>query len=398
MEFYRFSSAVKSEAVGITVIYTKRRLWQALRSRGTVYTPLSTPQPAGYASTLTPAHYPEQHTPASPPTQCTSNDTVTPLDNLVVAPCSSPLKADTPCTTALTVLQPASHAHAATHHAHVSTHAHTPTHVHTTTHAHVPMHAHVAATPPDPAYTSLPSITHYSGTASIGASMTDYTYSSPYTQYTTTYPAYGYGTGGLLNMGNYSGSSNGGNNGSGGAVTNNPNSVTNNQNHNSNNNNNNGNSTAARLRMLQSSLGSPACLRQDRCTTLLPVSLPSSGAPRGDNLINPQAFRIVHSTPGSSQRASEGGATAVTVYSITRRVSSRTVQQPTECPRHAPHPARRPSNPAAKSHPVRAVYQRPAAQYRAAVARKDQGVRQAGQIVGHRAAMNTVTRPPETRV
>ncbi|XP_045110174.1 paired box protein Pax-5-like isoform X5 [Portunus trituberculatus] len=233
---------------------------------GTVYTPLSTPQPAGYASTLTPAHYPEQHTPASPPTQCTSNDTVTPLDNLVVAPCSSPLKADTPCTTALTVLQPASHAHAATHHAHVSTHAHTPTHVHTTTHAHVPMHAHVAATPPDPAYTSLPSITHYSGTASIGASMTDYTYSSPYTQYTTTYPAYGYGTGGLLNMGNYSGSSNGGNNGSGGAVTNNPNSVTNNQNHNSNNNNNNGNSTAARLRMLQSSLGSPACLRQDRCT------------------------------------------------------------------------------------------------------------------------------------
>lgn len=66
-------------------------------------------------------------------------------------------------------------------------------------------------------------------------------------------------------MGNYSGSSNGGNNGSGGAVTNNPNSVTNNQNH-TNNNNNNGNSTAARLRMLQSSLGSPACLRQDRCT------------------------------------------------------------------------------------------------------------------------------------
>ncbi|XP_071528832.1 uncharacterized protein [Panulirus ornatus] len=35
------------------------------------------------------------------------------------------------------------------------------------------------------------------GTASI-ASMTDYTYSSPYTQYPSTYPAYGYGTGGLL--------------------------------------------------------------------------------------------------------------------------------------------------------------------------------------------------------
>ncbi|XP_050732040.1 paired box protein Pax-5-like isoform X13 [Eriocheir sinensis] len=39
---------------------------------------------------------------------------------------------------------------------------------------------------------------YHQGTASIGASMTDYTYSSPYTQYTSTYPAYGYGTGGLL--------------------------------------------------------------------------------------------------------------------------------------------------------------------------------------------------------
>lgn len=80
-------------------------------------------------------------------------DSVTPLDSLVVAPCSSPLKADTPCTTALTVLQPASHAHAATH-------AHAPTHA---THVSVPMHAHVAATPPEPTYTTLPPITHYSG-------------------------------------------------------------------------------------------------------------------------------------------------------------------------------------------------------------------------------------------
>ncbi|XP_042206885.1 paired box protein Pax-2-B-like isoform X5 [Homarus americanus] len=227
---------------------------------GTVYTPLSTPQPtsnAGYTNTLA-AHYPEQTTVS--PANC-SSECVTPLDNLVVAPCSSPLKADTPCTTALTVLQPASHAHAATHHAHVSTHAHAPTHVHSSTHAHVPMHAHVAATPPDPTYTTLPPITHYSGTASIG-SMTDYTYTSPYTQYSSTYPAYGYGTGGLLNMGNYSSSSNVGNNSGGGG---NSSSSNNNNTANSNNNSSN-NNTAARLRMLQSTLGSSACLRQDRCT------------------------------------------------------------------------------------------------------------------------------------
>lgn len=92
------------------------------------------------------------------PAQCTSSESVTSLDTLVVAPCSSPLKADTPCTSALTVLQPASHAHAATHH--VPNHAHT--HVHTPSHAHVPMHAHAAVTP-DPTYTTLPPITHYSG-------------------------------------------------------------------------------------------------------------------------------------------------------------------------------------------------------------------------------------------
>ncbi|XP_071528855.1 paired box protein Pax-2-A-like [Panulirus ornatus] len=161
----------------------------------TVYTSLSTTQPtsnAGYSSTLA-TPFPEQ-TPVSP-TNCTS-DNVTPLDNLVVAPCSSPLKADTPCSTTIMVPQPPSHTHAATDHTHVSTQAHAPTHVHST-HAHVPMHAYVAATPPDPTYTTLSPITHYSGTASI-ASMTDYTYSSPYTQYPSTYPAYGYGTGGLL--------------------------------------------------------------------------------------------------------------------------------------------------------------------------------------------------------
>ncbi|XP_076041426.1 uncharacterized protein LOC143025523 isoform X2 [Oratosquilla oratoria] len=87
-----------------------------------------------------------------------------------VAPCSSPLKADTPCTTAATlaVLQPATHAPAMA----------------------------------DTAYT-LPSITHYTGSASLG-SMADYTYSPHYTQYPSAYPTYGYGTGGLLNMGNYS--------------------------------------------------------------------------------------------------------------------------------------------------------------------------------------------------
>ncbi|XP_071529050.1 uncharacterized protein [Panulirus ornatus] len=162
---------------------------------GTVYTPLSTPQPtsnAGYNSTLA-TTYPEQA--SASPAICPS-ESVTPLDNLVVAPCSSPLKADTPCTAALTVLQPASHAHAATHHTYVTTQVHATTHEHSSTHAHTPMNAQVAAIP-DPAYTALPPITHYSGTASI-ASMTDYTYSSPYTQYPSTYPAYGYGTGGLL--------------------------------------------------------------------------------------------------------------------------------------------------------------------------------------------------------
>ncbi|XP_066974063.1 paired box protein Pax-5-like isoform X7 [Macrobrachium rosenbergii] len=59
------------------------------------------------------------------------------------------------------------------------------------------------------------------GTASVG-SMVDYTYSSPYTQYSSTYPTYGYGTGGLLNMCNY---------GNGGL---------NNNNNNNHNNNNNG--------------------------------------------------------------------------------------------------------------------------------------------------------------
>ncbi|XP_069173304.1 paired box protein Pax-5-like isoform X3 [Procambarus clarkii] len=224
---------------------------------GTVYTPLSTPQPtfnAGYTNSLA-THYPEQS--SASPANC-SSESVAPLDNLVVAPCSSPLKADTPCTTALTILQPASHAHTTTHHAHVSTHAHAPAHVHSSTHAHVPMHAHVAATP-EPSYTALPPITHYSGTASIGA-MTDYTYTSPYTQYSSTYPAYGYGTGGLLNMGNYSGSGNGGNNSGGGS---NSNSSTNANTNSSNSSNNN---AAARLRMLQSTLGSSACLRQDRCT------------------------------------------------------------------------------------------------------------------------------------
>nr|XP_027216759.1 paired box protein Pax-5-like isoform X8 [Penaeus vannamei] len=100
-------------------------------------------------------------------------------------------------------------------------------------------------------------------------SMADYTYSSPYTQYSSAYPTYGYGTGGLLNMGNYSTSSNGGNNSSGGGNSANSNATTNSANTtptNNNNNNNSHNNTAARLRMLQSSLGASMCGRQDRCT------------------------------------------------------------------------------------------------------------------------------------
>nr|XP_027216755.1 paired box protein Pax-2-A-like isoform X4 [Penaeus vannamei] len=74
---------------------------------GSVYTPLSgtQPQPTSNAAyTTAAAHYPD-HTPVSP-AQCTASESVTSLDTLVVAPCSSPLKADTPCTSALTVLQP----------------------------------------------------------------------------------------------------------------------------------------------------------------------------------------------------------------------------------------------------------------------------------------------------
>ncbi|XP_071529069.1 uncharacterized protein [Panulirus ornatus] len=87
------------------------------------------------------------------------------------------------------------------------------------------------------------------GTASI-ASMTDYTYSSPYTQYPSTYPAYGYGTGGLLNMDNYSSSGNGGSN-----STANSSNITSNSTNLSN--------SAARLRMFQSPHGSSASLSQD---------------------------------------------------------------------------------------------------------------------------------------
>ncbi|XP_071528820.1 uncharacterized protein [Panulirus ornatus] len=160
------------------------------------YTPLSTSQPTsntGYSSTLG-ATYPEQ-TPMSP-LSC-NRENVTTAENLVVVPFSSPLRADTPYTTNLKILQSSSHAHAATHHAYVSPHVHAPTHLHSSAYAHTPMNAQSAATPDSP-YTTLPPITHYSGTASI-ASMTDcYTYTSPYTQYPSTYPAYGYGTGGLL--------------------------------------------------------------------------------------------------------------------------------------------------------------------------------------------------------
>ncbi|XP_071528823.1 uncharacterized protein [Panulirus ornatus] len=162
----------------------------------TVYTPLSTSQATSstsYSSTLA-ASYPEQT--YLLPTSCIS-ESATPLDNLVVSPCSSPFKADTPCTDAVSVQESSSHTQPTTHHAQVPTQAHTPSYVHSTTQPQATMHTHVTTTP-DPAYTTLPPITHYLGTAST-ASMTDcYTYTSPYTQYQSTYPAYGYGTGGLL--------------------------------------------------------------------------------------------------------------------------------------------------------------------------------------------------------
>ncbi|XP_071529037.1 uncharacterized protein [Panulirus ornatus] len=213
----------------------------------TVYTHLSNSQPTSntsYSSSLA-ATYAE-HTYVSPSNY--PSESTTPLDNLVAAPCSSPLKADTPCSSALTVLQPASHAHASTHHSHVSTHVHSS------------MHAHVA-TSPDQSYNTLPPITHYSGAAGI-TSMADYTYSLPYTQYPSTYPAYGYGTGGLLNMGHYSSSGNGGMNSDGGH---NGTSSTNSTGANSINTNNSGDlgNSGARLRMLPSSFGSSSCLRQD---------------------------------------------------------------------------------------------------------------------------------------
>ncbi|KAF2364606.1 hypothetical protein FHG87_004633 [Trinorchestia longiramus] len=54
----------------------------------------------------------------------------------------------------------------------------------------------------DAPFSPLP---HFSGTASVGAAMTDYSaYSSPYSQaYATGYPTYGYGSSGLLSLGNY---------------------------------------------------------------------------------------------------------------------------------------------------------------------------------------------------
>nr|CAD7396610.1 unnamed protein product [Timema poppensis] len=53
-----------------------------------------------------------------------------------------------------------------------------------------------------PAYSAmLPGFAHYStvGSGAVGVPVNDYSYSSPYTQYTTSYGTYGYGTGGLLN-------------------------------------------------------------------------------------------------------------------------------------------------------------------------------------------------------
>ncbi|XP_071529027.1 uncharacterized protein [Panulirus ornatus] len=229
----------------------------------TVHTPLSTSQPtsnAGYSNSLT-ATYPEQTSVS--PTTCTK-ERVAPLENLGVTRCTSPLKADVPCTTDLTVLQPASQAHTRAHHSHKSTHVHAPAHVHSSPHTYIPMNDPVAAMS-EPTCTILPPITHYSGTASI-ASMTDcYTYTSPYTQYPSTYPAYGYGTGGLLNMGSHGSSGNDGNNSNGGNANSSSSSSSSNTDSSGANTNNSSNlsNAGAHPRTLQSARGSSSCLRQD---------------------------------------------------------------------------------------------------------------------------------------
>ncbi|XP_047736702.1 paired box protein Pax-2-B [Hyalella azteca] len=114
---------------------------------------------------------------------------VTPLDpSHILAPCSSPLKADTPCSSSssiLTLLQPTSTN---------SLSQASPTN--TFSFAQPPTNATSQGSMEAP-FSPLP---HFSGTASVGASMTDYSaYTSPYTQaYATGYPAYGYGSSGLL--------------------------------------------------------------------------------------------------------------------------------------------------------------------------------------------------------
>ncbi|KAJ9576570.1 hypothetical protein L9F63_025534, partial [Diploptera punctata] len=61
-----------------------------------------------------------------------------------------------------------------------------------------------------PYSTMLPGFAHYStvGSSAVGGGVvpvSDYSYSSPYTQYSTSYGTYGYGAGGLLNSTYYYG-------------------------------------------------------------------------------------------------------------------------------------------------------------------------------------------------
>ncbi|CAL4070031.1 unnamed protein product, partial [Meganyctiphanes norvegica] len=151
---------VKPVLAAPTVLDTTAQYQQG----GSVYTSLSTP-PSTPLSCTTPMSsngpgYSNSGALSTNSISDTHHNSHSPLDNLLsVAPCS-PLKADTPCSvspSSLTVLQPATHAHA---HVHSSTLAHTPTQNHLT-HTHIPMHAHVASPAPEPSYTALPPISHY---------------------------------------------------------------------------------------------------------------------------------------------------------------------------------------------------------------------------------------------
>ncbi|GFG29482.1 hypothetical protein Cfor_10070, partial [Coptotermes formosanus] len=71
-----------------------------------------------------------------------------------------------------------------------------------------PANNNVATAAASPYSTMLPGFAHYSTGNAVGGGVvpvSDYSYSSPYSQYTTSYGTYGYGAGGLLNSTYYYG-------------------------------------------------------------------------------------------------------------------------------------------------------------------------------------------------